>query len=83
MKFKAEDGSEWETENPSGIDAVFIRRIPERNELEKWVQKYPYIAQSTAKEAFMKAIEVLADRTRPYASYLEAREDLRKFAGMK
>jgi hypothetical protein len=72
MKFKAEDGTEWEGCDTSyedyKIQWIPIKRIPEKSELEKWIEeiganrvKYNIDCPSTEKclvGGFRKAIEV-------------------------
>lgn len=92
MKFKAEDGSDWRRMPGAQFnnvavsrDMLVIERIPEKAELEKWADDFFAWtgASGPAKKGFFKAIEVLDKNLKPYMSYLEAREILRKFAGVE
>ena len=87
MKFKAEDGTEWEElpddpGRPFFDDHTVIRRIPEKSELQKWIESldgdFSVLTLQGAKEFFIdqgfkKAIEVaegIRDRSRTF-SYAE------------
>lgn len=97
MKFKAEDGSEWES-TPSGDyvfengvavpDARFIKRIPERSELEKYLdENFPDLgpnskhARSCYERGFHHAIDTL-EKHFPYKNP-DVAAILKKYAGIK
>lgn len=88
MKFKADDGSEWKQNDQGsfclGDDCIVIRRIPDKSELEKWVDiRTANLAEDDKIRiiyGFKHAIEVLEDAHRktmnkPYAGAIEALSD--------
>ena len=84
MKFKAEDGTEWEADpDQYGTKQLWIKRVPGRSELVKWASGLNCGASAIA--GFEKAIEVAEEEIRKTRDIggswvLSA---LKKFAGQK
>lgn len=92
MKFKAEDGSEWEYNGfDSSCNKVLIERSPEKSELDRFIESLNYcdipLSPLGAKDTFTrvgfkKAIEV-GEKSCRFGNDWAVIKALKTFAGIK